>query len=338
MGGRILSDAEVQEKASNETEPVIQDVTPTEVIQDQESSEKGSAEVSTAGAKKGTASEEVPIVSTAEVNLSTAGGTVTYSRRSEEQRKRKDKKTIVTEPSPKKSKGHRLQEMKKLLDNGMKKKTRAMSWAKTSKKKDWMIFSHKESYSIKMKPKTIMPLFEKYGILITIKQLDSEYGSEIMKSPEKMKSAEKIKEEYVATQKEMKEVSKGSGAKRKKYIPRKSIRKRQKKEEDAEREELKGFLDIIPRERCPIEVNSLSTKFPIVDWKTYILIDRIVEECTDKSKERYSTSRPKGMILMLCEIYIPLFKPDERTTYAGQREIPLNQGYDFPRVENEIGS
>ncbi|GKD37281.1 hypothetical protein Tco_1257488 [Tanacetum coccineum] len=29
--GRILSDAEVQEKASNETEPVIQDVTPTEV-------------------------------------------------------------------------------------------------------------------------------------------------------------------------------------------------------------------------------------------------------------------------------------------------------------------
>ncbi|GJZ49060.1 hypothetical protein Tco_0603250 [Tanacetum coccineum] len=43
--GRILSDAEVQEKASNETEPVIQDVTPTEVIQDQESSEKGSATI-----------------------------------------------------------------------------------------------------------------------------------------------------------------------------------------------------------------------------------------------------------------------------------------------------
>ncbi|GJR35790.1 hypothetical protein Tco_1211474 [Tanacetum coccineum] len=60
------SDEEVQDKASNETEPVIQDVTPTEVIQDQESSEKGSAKVSTAGAKQGTASEEVPIVSTVE--------------------------------------------------------------------------------------------------------------------------------------------------------------------------------------------------------------------------------------------------------------------------------
>ncbi|GJU12855.1 hypothetical protein Tco_1135251 [Tanacetum coccineum] len=79
--GRKLSNAEVQDKASNETEPVIQDVTPIEVIQDQESSEKGSAEVSTAGAIKDTAREEVPIVSTAEVNLSTAGGNMcTYTR------------------------------------------------------------------------------------------------------------------------------------------------------------------------------------------------------------------------------------------------------------------
>ncbi|GJV77342.1 hypothetical protein Tco_1508926 [Tanacetum coccineum] len=65
--GRKLSDEEVQEKASTDTELFIQEVTPTEVIQDQEGSEKASDEVSTAGAKKGTASEEVPIVSTAEV-------------------------------------------------------------------------------------------------------------------------------------------------------------------------------------------------------------------------------------------------------------------------------
>ncbi|GKB70759.1 hypothetical protein Tco_0932171, partial [Tanacetum coccineum] len=63
--GRKLSNAEVQEKASTKTEPIIQEVTPTEVIQDQGSSEKGNSEVSTAGATKGTASE-VPVVSTAE--------------------------------------------------------------------------------------------------------------------------------------------------------------------------------------------------------------------------------------------------------------------------------
>ncbi|GKA97909.1 hypothetical protein Tco_0825803 [Tanacetum coccineum] len=101
--GRKFSDEGVQEKASTDTELFIQEVTPTEVIQDQEGSGKASDEVSTAGAKKGTASEEVPTVSTAEVNLSTAGGTVTYSRRSAEKRSRKDKgKAILIEEEPKK--------------------------------------------------------------------------------------------------------------------------------------------------------------------------------------------------------------------------------------------
>ncbi|GJX20291.1 hypothetical protein Tco_0222968 [Tanacetum coccineum] len=310
LRGRILSDAEVQEKASNETEPVIQDVTPTEVIQDQESSEKGSAKVSTAGAKKGTASEEVPIVSTAEVNLSTAGGTVTYSRRSEEQRKRKDKgKAIMTESEPKKKSKKELEQERLSFAEAIRleeqmneeqraqiardeeiarqwdeeERQRAMSEAKTSKKIDWNDPSVRY-HTLKMKPKTvaqarrnmikylknqgnykisdfkgmsyneIRPIFEKvWDFNQQIEPMDSEHGSEIMKSPEKMKSAKKIKEEDVATQKEMKEVSKGSGAKRKKSIPRKSTRKRQKMEEDAEKEELKGFLDIIPREEVPIE-------------------------------------------------------------------------------------
>ncbi|GJY69796.1 hypothetical protein Tco_0472778 [Tanacetum coccineum] len=109
--GRKLSDAEVQEKASTETELFIQEVTPTEVIQDQEGSEKGSDEVSTAGAKKGTASEEVPIVSTAEVNLSTAGETVTYTRRSAEKRSRQDKgKAIMIESEPKKKSKKELEQ------------------------------------------------------------------------------------------------------------------------------------------------------------------------------------------------------------------------------------
>ncbi|GKE23326.1 ribonuclease H-like domain-containing protein, partial [Tanacetum coccineum] len=108
--GRKLSDAEVQKKASNETEPIIQEVTPTEVIQDQGSSEKGNSEVSTGGATKGTASE-VPVVSTAEENISTAGRTVTYRRRSEEKKTRKDKgKAIMTESEPKKKSKNELEQ------------------------------------------------------------------------------------------------------------------------------------------------------------------------------------------------------------------------------------
>ncbi|GKG23439.1 hypothetical protein Tco_0391475, partial [Tanacetum coccineum] len=78
---------------------------------------------------------------------------------------------------------------------------RAISEAKTSKRIDWndpSVISEKKK-SPKKSPKT---------------------------SPEKMKSAKKMEEEDVATQKEMNKVSKETGAKRKKSIPRKSTRKR----------------------------------------------------------------------------------------------------------------
>ncbi|GJZ00549.1 hypothetical protein Tco_0517978 [Tanacetum coccineum] len=388
--GRILSDAKVQEKASNETDHVIQDVTPTKVIQDQESSEKGSAEVSTAGAKQGTASEEVPIVSTAEVNLSTAGGTVTYTRRSAEKRSRQDKGTSIMIESEPKKKSKKELEQERLsfaeairLEEQMNKeqraqiardeeiarqwdeeeRQRAMSEAKTSKKIDWNDPSVIRYHTLKMKPKTvaqarknmikylknqgnykisdfkgmsydeIRPIFEKvWDFNQHIEPM--EHGTEKMKSPEK------IEEEDVDTQEEMKEVVKEPGAKRKKSIPRKSTRKRQKMEEAAEKEELKGFLDIIPREEVPIEVASLSTKFPIVDWKTCVLTENFmyyqvfrgdgssknykvlsemledfdrqdVEELYRLVKERYSTSRPEGYDLMLWGDLHTLFEPDE---------------------------
>ncbi|GKE71818.1 hypothetical protein Tco_1529890 [Tanacetum coccineum] len=77
-----------------------------------------------------------------------------------------------------------------------------------------------------------------------------EHETETMKSGEKMEEDDVVKE---------------PGAKRKKSIPRKSTRKRQRMEEDAEKEEIKGFLDIIPREEVPIKVESISIKFPIMD-------------------------------------------------------------------------
>ncbi|GJU06950.1 hypothetical protein Tco_1123380 [Tanacetum coccineum] len=127
---------------------------------------------------------------------------------------------------------------------------------------------------------------------------------------------------------------------RERTIPRKSTRKRQKLEEDAEKDELKGFLDIVPREEAPIEVESISTKFPSVDWKTYVLtktfmyyqvfrgdgssknykvlsemledFDRLdVEELYRLVKNRYSASSPEGFDLMLWGDLHTLFEPDE---------------------------
>ncbi|GJU63866.1 hypothetical protein Tco_1245701, partial [Tanacetum coccineum] len=100
-----------EKEQSNQDTEIHSEVTPTEVIQTQEGSEKGSNEVSTAGAKKGTASDEVLIVSTAEVNLSTAGETINYTRRSAEKWSRQDKgKAIMIEFEPKKKSKNELEQ------------------------------------------------------------------------------------------------------------------------------------------------------------------------------------------------------------------------------------
>ncbi|GJY44144.1 hypothetical protein Tco_0432357 [Tanacetum coccineum] len=401
-----VQEKEVQEKASTDTELLIQEVTPTEVIQDQEGSEKASDEVSTAGPKKDTASEEVPTVSTAEVNLSTAGGTVTYSRRSAEKRSRQDKgKAILIEEEPKKKSKKELEQERLSYAEAIRleeqmneeqraqiardeeiarqwdeeERKRAMDEAKTTKKIDWNDPSVIRYHSLKMKPKTIAqarrnmikylknqgnfkisqfkgmsyndirPIFEKiWDFNQNIVPMDTEHGSGKQKSPQKSpvkspakeKSPEKVVEEESETQEALKEGVKEPAAKRKKSIPRKSTRKRQKLEEDAEKDELKGFLDIVPREEAPIEVESISTKFPIVDWKTCVLtetfmyyqvfrgdgssknykvlsemledFDRLdVEELFRLVKERFSTSRPEGFDLMLWGDLHTLFEPDK---------------------------
>ncbi|GJS17344.1 hypothetical protein Tco_0411816, partial [Tanacetum coccineum] len=126
--------------------------------------------------------------------------------------------------------------------------------------------------SIKVWDQHIEPIFEKVWDF-------NQHIEPMEHASERMKSPENIEEEDVDTQKEMKEVSKESGAKRKKCLPRKSTRstvKRQKMEEDAEKEDLKGYLDIVPREEVAEDVESLSTKYPIVDWKTCVLTENFM--------------------------------------------------------------
>ncbi|GKA78438.1 hypothetical protein Tco_0784975 [Tanacetum coccineum] len=133
---------------------------------------------------------------------------------------------------------------------------KAMDEVKSTKKIDWNDSSQKGNYKISdfkgMSYNEIRPIFKKvWDFNQHIEPM--EHGTEKMDTPIKLKKF--VKE---------------PGAKRKKSIPRKSTRKRQKMEEDATKEELKGFLDIIPREEVHIEVESLSTKFLIVDWKTCV--------------------------------------------------------------------
>ncbi|GJT78848.1 hypothetical protein Tco_1045573 [Tanacetum coccineum] len=54
--------------------------------------------------------------------------------------------------------------------------------------------------------------------------------------------------------------------------------KKQKLEEDndAEKEELRDSMGVVPRDDVAIDVESLATKYPIVDWKTHILNENMM--------------------------------------------------------------
>ncbi|GJW54158.1 putative ribonuclease H-like domain-containing protein [Tanacetum coccineum] len=213
-----------------------------------------------------------------------------------------------------------------------------MSEARSSKKIDCNDPSVIRYHALKMKPKTIAQARRNM-----VKYLKNQGNYKINYGSERMNSPEKIEEEDVDTQKEIKEVFKEYGAKRKKSLLRKSTRstiKRQKRELDDEKEDLKGYLDIVPREDVAEDVESLSTKYPIVDWKTCVLTEnfmyyqvfrgdgssknyKVLSEMLEDFdrqdvmdlhrlvKERYSASRPEGYDLMLWGDLHTLFEPDE---------------------------
>ncbi|GJX67711.1 putative ribonuclease H-like domain-containing protein [Tanacetum coccineum] len=209
----------VHEKASTETELFIQEITPTEVIHEHEGSGKASDEVSTAGKKKDTASEEVPPVSTAEVHISTAGGTATYSRRSAEKRKDKGKALRLEEQMNEEQRAQIARDAEIARQWEEEEKRKAMDEAESIKKIDWNDPSVLRYHSLKMKPKSIAQARRNM-----------------------IKSSEKIVEEEAVAQEEREEVVKEPAAKRKKSIPRKTTRKRQKLEEDTDKDELNFWI------------------------------------------------------------------------------------------------
>ncbi|GKB00119.1 hypothetical protein Tco_0828112 [Tanacetum coccineum] len=66
--------------------------------------------------------------------------------------------------------------------------------------------------------------------------------------------------------------------------------KKQKLEEDndAEKEELRDSIDVVPKDDVAIDVESLATKYPIVDWKTHILNENMIMKICPLTQEMLS--------------------------------------------------
>ncbi|GKA02508.1 hypothetical protein Tco_0675173 [Tanacetum coccineum] len=86
---------------------------------------------------------------------------------------------------------------------------------------------------------------------------------------------------------------------------------KQKLKDDAEKEELRACLDKVPGDDIAINVESLATKYPIVDWKTHILTENMIQDVVDLYmlvKERYETISPEGYDRLLWGDLITLFE------------------------------
>ncbi|GJV13874.1 hypothetical protein Tco_1355415 [Tanacetum coccineum] len=115
---------------------------------------------------------------------------------------------------------------------------------------------YKMNYFKGIKYEDIRPIFEKvwdqiqsFAPMDSEKEKDSEKKGSRKKSLARKRAGEKQSEEST---------------------------KRQKIEDDVEKEELKAYLDLVPREEFAMEIESLATKYPIVDWKTYVLTENFM--------------------------------------------------------------
>ncbi|GJQ98776.1 hypothetical protein Tco_0521761 [Tanacetum coccineum] len=114
----------------------------------------------------------------------------------------------------------------------------------------------------------------------------------------------------------------------------------QKLKDEAEREELRACLDIVPRDDIAMDFESLAIKYLIIDWKTHILTENMMYYQIIKAdgssknykifsrmlddfdrqdvidlyrlvKERYETTSPEGYDLLLWGDLKTLFEPSE---------------------------
>ncbi|GJS17160.1 hypothetical protein Tco_0411632 [Tanacetum coccineum] len=115
---------------------------------------------------------------------------------------------------------------------------------------------YKMNYFKGMKYEDIRPIFEKVWDQI---QSFTPMDSEKEKGSEKKGNRKKTLARKRASGKDSEE-----------------IMKKQKLEDDTEKEDLKACLDIIQGDYVAIDIESLATKYPIVDWKTHVLTENFM--------------------------------------------------------------
>ncbi|GJS37768.1 hypothetical protein Tco_0536150 [Tanacetum coccineum] len=146
---------------------------------------------------------------------------------------------------------------------------------------------YKMSHFKGMSYEDIRPIFERvWDQNQAFIPMGSEIEKEVMKrsgfdlQQESLKPVEEetVQQDDVIAEQVVKESSRTAGGRRKKSLARKRAKetlseesaKKHKLEDDTEKEELQVYLNIVPEEES-LNIESLATKYPIVDWEKQII-------------------------------------------------------------------
>ncbi|GJR47316.1 retrovirus-related pol polyprotein from transposon TNT 1-94 [Tanacetum coccineum] len=189
----------------------------------------------------------------------------------------------------------------KLYDGNVIKNTSAISKTGKARKRARVVLSEDEEDDSSKQYCSINDNTASESLSTAGKETRKYKGKAIMTEPEPEKKSKKLLEQerlgleeairFIRNKKE-EEISSRKRTR--------STAKKQKVELDDEKEELKNYLNIVPREDVDVDVESLSTKQDVVE------LYRLV-------KERYSSSKLEGYDLMLLGDLHTLFEPDEES-------------------------
>ncbi|GJY06046.1 hypothetical protein Tco_0373100 [Tanacetum coccineum] len=334
-------DVETREKNSTDIEVLLEEETLNELIKDLGSGEKGEKEISTTDVPVSTADAEV---STASHDVSTAAAALVYIRRSAS----KDKgHAIMQEPEPLKKLKKRFQ-VQMSVDEELARKVQEEEQVKAMAEQEQERINFEAALELQRqfnekeenRPYSVAEVRKNMVMYLKNQAGYKQSYFKGMKYEEIRPIFEKVWDQthtFVPMDSEDKEKDSEKKGSRKKSLARKRASEKQS-------EEKKEFA---------MDIESLATKYPIVDWKTHVLTEnfmyyqifradgsfknyKIFSEMLDDFdrqdvldlhrlvKARYMTSSPEGYDLMLWGDLKILFEPDEEDeVWKNQHEYNL---------------
>nr|GEZ35614.1 putative ribonuclease H-like domain-containing protein [Tanacetum cinerariifolium] len=305
----VQIDAKIQGRTSADTEILLDQEEPIELVEDLGSGEKGEKEISTANVPVSTASAILedstagPSSSTVDVfedEMMTIAESLVSIRRT------RPRKTLVVIHDPEEEQKRIVQadaELVQRLHEEELAKLERVQKEKAAQEEASKAYINEELDDIQ----AMIEAYEQIAARIQSKE----------------------QEKYIIEEKERIEKKddfsiKVAGSSGKKTLARKRAGKKQSKESskkqkleediDAEEDELRASIDIVSRDDIAINVESLATKYPIVDWKKHVLTENMIQDVMDLHRliqERYDTTSPEEYDLLLWGDLKILFEPDE---------------------------